>query len=59
MAKAPKAEVSSTVKTEEATPEVASSVPVQEKPKASDKPNPNAKPKNVYVSPSGFTIEEY
>lgn len=56
MAKAPKAEVSK-VKEEAATPEVAP--PVPSNPKASDKPNPNAKPKKVYVSESGLTIEEY
>jgi hypothetical protein len=59
MTKAPKAEVSRTGKKEEATPVVAPSIPVKEKPKASDKPNPDAKPKKVTVLDSGLTIEEY
>lgn len=59
MAKAPKAEVSQTVRTEETTPAVVPSVPPKEKPKASDKPSPDAKPKKVYVTESGLTIEEY
>ena len=53
-----KAKVSRPVKKEAATPEVAPQLPVQEK-KATDKPNPDARPKRVYVTESGLTIEEY
>ena len=57
MSKANKAEVSSSVKTEVATPEVAPQVPVQETPKKIEKPTPG-QPKR-YVTDTGLTIEDY
>jgi len=58
MVRAKKPEVSPTVNTEEATPEVAPSFPVQEK---SDKPKqPKAgSPLRTEKSANGFTIEHY
>jgi hypothetical protein len=50
-------ELSSTVNSEVATPEVAPQVPVQEIQKP-PKPNTGKGPK-VYKSPSGFTIEDF
>jgi len=53
-----KAKSSRPVQAEVATPEVAPQSPPREK-KAADKPNPDARPKRVYVTESGLTIEEY
>ena len=50
-------ELSPTVNSEEATPEVAPQVPVRET-KESPKPKTGKGPK-VYTTPTGFTIEDY
>lgn len=54
-----KAKGSRPAKKEVATIEVAPLPPAIEKPKASDKPQPDARPTRVYVTESGLTIEEF
>ena len=54
-----KAPRSRSVKKEAATPEVAPQVTVQETKKYPDKPSPDARPKKVYQTETGLTIEEY
>jgi hypothetical protein len=59
MDKPKKARSSRPVKAEVATPEVAPQLPAQETKKYPDKPTPDARPKKVYKTESGLTIEEY